>query len=219
MTSNELRELVKAHFSLVEAPEATEEIVETQEEMSAEATEEIAVEETIEESFGELKDENGAFTLVFEGEELEVGKAVKVRTTEGQELDAPDGFHKLEGGITIKTEGGKVVEIMETEEPAEEAMAETEVEADEEMEVEVEIEEPSMESVVEAIAEAVKAEMEAMKAEMEALKAKVEKMEEAPATEKSTPANFSSKNLLEGSNVNPFNQDRFEAVMARFAKK
>jgi hypothetical protein len=36
---------------------------------------------------------------------------VKVVTTEGQEMDAPDGLHKLEGGMVIKTEGSKVVEL------------------------------------------------------------------------------------------------------------
>jgi hypothetical protein len=43
--------------------------------------------------------------------QLELGMPVKVVTTEGQEMDAPDGFHKLEGGIVIKTEGSKVVEL------------------------------------------------------------------------------------------------------------
>ena len=42
MTSNELRDLVKSHFNLVEAD-------------SVEET-------TVEEKFGSLKDENGAFT-------------------------------------------------------------------------------------------------------------------------------------------------------------
>lgn len=212
MTSNELKELVKEHFSLVEAP-STEEVVE--ETMSAEVAEEVA-EEVVEEAFGEIKDENGAFTLVFPGESLEVGDEVKVRTTEGQELSAPDGEHKLEGGLTIKTEGGKVVEIMETE-----SMAEADEEADEEMEVEVEVKEEDkmeVESVIEAIAEAVKAEMEAIKDEMKYLKEKVEKMEEAPATEKSAPANFSALNSLGKAEAKPFNQDRFEAVMARFKK-
>lgn len=214
MTSNELKELVKQHFSLVEAP-ATEEIVETEEQMSAESTEEV-----VEEIFGEIADENKAFTLIFPGEKLEVGDEVKVRTTDGQELSAPDGEHKLEGGITIKTEGGKVVEIMETEAMAEEeAVEEDVVDESEDMEVEVEVEEPSMKEVVEAIAEAVKQEMESIKDEMKYLKEKVEKMEEAPATEKSAPANFSALNQFGDANAEPFNKDRFEAVMARFAKK
>jgi hypothetical protein len=81
MTSKELKELVKEYFNLTEL------------------------------KFGEIFDENRAFKVVFEGDQLELGMPVKVVTTEGQEMDAPDGFHKLEGGIMIKTEGSKVVEL------------------------------------------------------------------------------------------------------------
>ena len=81
MTSIELKALVKEYFNLTEV------------------------------KFGEIFDENKAFKIVFEGETLELGMPVKVVTTDGQEMDAPDGFHKLEGGIVIKTEGSKVVEL------------------------------------------------------------------------------------------------------------
>jgi hypothetical protein len=83
MTSNELKALVKEYFNLTEV------------------------------KMGELFDENKAFKIVFEGDTLELGMPVKVVTTEGQEMDAPDGFHKLENGMVIKTEGSKVVEITE----------------------------------------------------------------------------------------------------------
>ena len=81
MTSIELKALVKEYFNLTEV------------------------------KFGEIFDENKAFKIVFEGDKLELGMPVKVVTTDGQEMDAPDGFHKLEGGIVIKTEGSKVVEL------------------------------------------------------------------------------------------------------------
>jgi len=94
MTANELKALVKEYFNLTEV------------------------------KFGEIFDENKAFKIVFEGDQLELGMPVKVVTTEGQEMDAPDGFHKLENGMVIKTEGSKVVEITEAsmmqEEPGEE---------------------------------------------------------------------------------------------------
>lgn len=94
MTANELKALVKEYFNLTEV------------------------------KFGEIFDENKAFKIVFEGDQLELGMPVKVVTTDGQEMDAPDGFHKLEGGIVIKTEGSKVVELtkadMMQEEPGEE---------------------------------------------------------------------------------------------------
>lgn len=96
MTANELKALVKEYFNLTEV------------------------------KFGELYDENKAFKIVFEGDTLELGMPVKVVTTEGQEMDAPDGYHKLENGMVIKTEGSKVVEITEASQMEE--MPEEEVE-------------------------------------------------------------------------------------------
>ena len=86
MTSIELKALVKEYFNLTEV------------------------------KFGEIFDENRAFKVVFEGETLELGMPVTVETTDGQKMDAPDGFHKLEGGMVIKTEGSKVVEITSSSE-------------------------------------------------------------------------------------------------------
>lgn len=96
MTEKELKALVKEYFNLTEV------------------------------KMGELFDENKAFKIVFEGDTLELGMPVKVVTTEGQEMDAPDGFHKLENGMVIKTEGSKVVEITEASQMEE--MPEEEVE-------------------------------------------------------------------------------------------
>jgi hypothetical protein len=96
MTANELKALVKEYFNLTEV------------------------------KMGELFDENKAFKIVFDGDTLELGMPVKVVTTDGQEMDAPDGFHKLENGMVIKTEGSKVVEITEASQMEE--MPEEEVE-------------------------------------------------------------------------------------------
>ena len=122
MTSNELKELVKTHFSLVEA-DATEEIVneEITETFSEESTEEVA------EVFGEIADENSAFVLKFPGDELEVGDKVIVVTTEGQEMPAPDGEHKLAGGITIVTKDSIVESISKVEAGEEEKDVDTEM--------------------------------------------------------------------------------------------
>mgnify|MGYP003641554434 CR=1 FL=1 len=95
MNSNELKELVKEHFSLVETTETVE-------------------------TFGEIMDENKAFTILFPGDELKVGSEVKVRTEEGQELTAPDGEHRLEDGKVITVEAG-VVTAIETASEVEEA--------------------------------------------------------------------------------------------------
>jgi len=45
-----------------------------------------------------------------------------VVTTEGQEMPAPDGYHKLEGGIVIKTENSIVTEMEKSEDMVEETL-------------------------------------------------------------------------------------------------
>ena len=101
MNKEQLKELVKQHFGLVDRTPAV-----------------------TEETFGKVFDENKAFQIVFPGDTLEVGDEVKVVTTDGQESLAPDGIHKLENGTTIKTEGSSVVEIISPEGEKEEKMAE-----------------------------------------------------------------------------------------------
>ena len=179
MTPNELKDLVKSHFNLVEADSMEETTV-------------------VEETFGELKDENGAFTLRFPGDSLQIGDKVTVVTADGQEMDAPDGEHRLEDGTEIVTEGSVVKEIKSADgekalaeeevkeemasETEEEVMAEHEEEKMEEVEEE-KMEEAKIEDIVEAIVSEVKDEMAKVKEEMEAIKDKVSKMEAMPAAE------------------------------------
>src|SRR6056300_1177667 len=171
MTSNELKDLVKSHFNLVEADSMEETTV-------------------VEETFGELKDENGAFTLRFPGDSLQIGDKVTVVTAEGQEMDAPDGEHRLEDGTEIVTEGSVVKEIKSAdgekalaeeevkEEMAskteEEAMTESDKEEMEEVEEEkMEEAEAKIEDMVKAIVDEVKSEMKALRDEMKAMEEKV----------------------------------------------
>ena len=98
MNREQLKELVKAHFNLVDSTPSKE-------------------------TFGEVYDENKAFKIVFPGDTLKVGDEVKVVTKEGQESLAPDGYHKLEDGTMIKTEGSSVVEIISPEGEKEEEMS------------------------------------------------------------------------------------------------
>jgi hypothetical protein len=93
MDKNQLKEIAKRYFSLVDAP--------------------AAVETPNKETFGEVKDINGAFTIKFEGDILEVGKLVEVVTAEGQTMAAPDGTHELEDGRKIVTENSVVTAIHE----------------------------------------------------------------------------------------------------------
>ena len=208
MTANELKALVKEYFNLTEV------------------------------KFGEIFDENKAFKIVFEGDQLELGMPVKVVTTEGQEMDAPDGFHKLEGGIVIKTEGSKVVELTKADMMEEETetldggevleeveMAEVKLpveqfpvivqrgaEYEKPMAQQMESEEGMMteKSIVEAVAKAVAEELVDMKKEMAKMKEKMEKMSAEPAAEKTLPA--SKKFGLEENVATPLQADRYEMM-------
>ena len=210
MTSSELKSLVKEYFNLTEV------------------------------KFGEIFDENKAFKIVFEGDQLELGMPVKVVTTDGQEMDAPDGFHKLEGGIVIKTEGSKVVELTKADMMEEETetldggkvleeveMAEVKTpdvveqfpvivqrgaEYEKPMAQQMESEEGAMteKSIVEAVAKAVAEELVDMKKEMAKMKEKMEKMSAEPAAEKTLPT--TKKFSLEVSATNPVQAERYEMM-------
>lgn len=207
MTSSELKELVKSHFNLVEAEVAPENVVE--EEFTTE-------EEVVEETFGELKDINGAFTVKFPGDSIQVGDKVSVVTAEGQEMDAPNGTHELEDGTKIVTEDSVVKEIIGAD--GEKALAEVEMAEEEIVEEvieaikdEVEMEEMpsvSIEEVVAEIADAMKEEMGKMKEKMAELEEKVAAMYDAPAAEStkmtSSPApkaKFAAFNVEEAANA------------------
>jgi hypothetical protein len=210
MTSIELKALVKEYFNLTEV------------------------------KFGEIFDENKAFKIVFEGDQLELGMPVTVETTDGQKMDAPDGFHKLEGGIMIKTEGSKVVELTKAdmmEDETEtldggEVLEEVEMAAvrtpdvveqfpvvvqrgaeyEKPMAQQMESEEGVMteKSIVEAVAKAVAEELVDMKKEMAKMKEKMEKMSAEPAAEKTLPV--AKKFGLEVSATNPVQADRYEMM-------
>lgn len=192
MNKDQLKELVKQHFNLVDYPET--------------------VTEKTEEKFGELYDENKAFKIVFPGDVLKVGDEVKVVTKEGQESLAPDGYHKLEDGTMIKTEGSSVVEIVnpETEEKEEEMAAEgfgadpsisqvegtsaqnatTDVNPNPEAKIktEAEVEAAMMAKMKMAIDEAIASEVAGIKEEMKSMKAKFEELAAAPAASKTMAA-------------------------------
>ena len=197
MTQEQLKSLVKEYFNLTEV------------------------------KMGEIFDENKAFKIVFEGDKLELGMKVMVVTTEGQEMPAPDGFHKLEGGIVIKTEDSVVTEITREGEMVEETleggkmidkgpqqMAELPKEqfpvietrenqtkiAEESRAIPQMMEEDktTVEDIVSAVAEVVKREIADMKEEMKKMKSKMEAMAAAPAAEKTMPkAKMSSESINE----------------------
>lgn len=210
MTQENLKALVKEYFNLTEI------------------------------KMGEIFDENKAFKIVFDGEELELGMKVMVVTTDGQEMPAPDGFHKLEGGIVIKTEDSVVTELTKESEMVEETedggkvldkgpqqMAELPVqqfpvevqrgaEFEKPMPQQMEEDKTTVEDIVSAVAEVVKREIADMKEEMKEMKSKMEKMAESPAAMKTLPK---TKMTAESSPAGIVDSNRYEMMKKLISQK
>lgn len=128
--------------------------------------------------------------------EIAVGADVMVVDGDGNEVPAPDGEHVLVGVAKIKTEGGKIVEIMPIEE--EQPEVEVEVEATEEMAEAMPMPDHSkeMESMAERITKLegmladLMTRMDGMGKATEAMTAVVEEIASAPTAEVSKPASF-----------------------------
>lgn len=175
MNKEELRELVKKHFNLVEP---------TKEEMSEEVVSE--------QNFGEIKTADGELTLTYEGEDLAVGLPIFIVTEDGN-VPAPDGEHALEGGVTIETEAGAITEISAEEEEITEEVTETvasEETVEEKMEetIEEEVMEEKEEEIVMAIADTILPIIEEMKKDIEEMKSKFSETEKKVETFASQPA-------------------------------
>ena len=224
MNKTQLKELVKAHFNLIEhTPSVTEE------------------------KFGKVFDENKAFQIVFPGDELKVGDEVKVETAEGQTSLAPDGEHRLENGTTIVTEGSSVVSITDSEGKKEEEMAdenpglaakEDEEDAskkegfagpkDDISNVEGTTPQNSTTTTDPSVSELtgpvdteakqelakIKEEMKYMKDEMKSMKAKFEEMAKSPASSKVTMSADTNKESFSSENL----QSKQMKVMAELIK-
>ena len=218
MVNNTIKELVKKHFSLIDAPK---------------------------ESFGTIRTADGELQLTYEGEELSAGLPIFVVTPEGN-IPAPDGEHALEGDITITTIDGKIEEIKETEAPAEEELEEEIVSeemaehGDEEEKMEEEPIEAIAEAVTEEVAEevsdavesvideeivaavagAVKEVVEEMTKDMEErmkeMEEKLSKFSALPASEKTIASSFSKKSKSEETYKNA---SAIEAMIARKTRK
>ena len=200
MNKEQLKELVKAHFNLVDMPAKKE-------------------------TFGEVYDENKAFKIVFPGEELKVGDEVKVVTEEGQESLAPDGYHRLEDGTVIKTEGSSVVEIEKADGTKEEEMAEEKFLADDsisqvegttpqnattetdvpatdlEAGPETTVAEEELKKMVKmAVDEAIASEIAGIKEEMAKMKSKFDEFAKSPATEKTMASTSKTEKFATATN-------------------
>jgi len=131
--------------------------------------------------------------------EIAVGADVMVIDGDGNEVPAPDGEHVLVGVAKIKTDGGKIVEIMPLEE--EKPEVEIEVEAgnkEEKMEEVIPMPDhvKEMESMSERITKLegmladLMTRMDGMGKATEAMTAVVEVIASAPTAEVSKPASF-----------------------------
>ena len=232
MNNEELKNLVKKHFNLVE-PTVEETVEETKVELS-----EVAAKQ----SFGEILTADGELTLTYEGEELSVGLPIFVKTDDGN-VAAPDGEHALEGGVSIKTEGGSIVEVSEkeveaaeeeevvaseekmSEETSETESSETKENFEEEEEVVLEEEEIIIKAIAETILpiiEEMKEEIEEMKKSFSKTETKVKEFALAPAVER-TKAEIKSRNQSKVKNdFNPINEDKrkqFERLLKKQNKK
>jgi hypothetical protein len=212
----EIKEIVKKHFNLVDAPAPK--------------------------SFGTIKTADGELELKYEGEELAQGLEVFVVTADG-DVAAPDGEHALEGGITIVTKDGKIEAIKETEAPAEEAevvveevaaaeheeekveealeeeaeLAEHEEEEMQEDEAES-IKETVIEEVIEAVAEVVTEKMKEMEEKLKAMEEKYAAFAKSPATSKTNALkNFSKTQKSDEAPAK--NQAMIDALIAKKRKK
>jgi len=209
----EIKELVKKHFNLVDAPKT---------------------------SFGEIKTADGELTLKYEGEELAQGLAVFVVTADG-DVAAPDGEHALEGGVTIVTKDGKIEAIKETEvseeveevaaaehdeekmeEEVEEALEEEEAEMaeheEEKMEEEaVSVKEEVIEAVISEIAEVVTEKMKEYEEKLKAMEEKYNAFAKSPATSKTNAIKEFSK-TRKSDEAPSKNQSMIDALIAKKRK-
>lgn len=116
MNKNELKELVKKHFSLVEKTEDTK-------------TTEVNTEEVKQEAFAEATLADGTKVTNKSDAEFEVGQEIYVITESGEEVIAPSGEHTTESGITVTVdEAGKITGIARPDEGGEGSLAEDSIE-------------------------------------------------------------------------------------------
>lgn len=181
MNKNELKELVKKHFSLVEKTEDTN-------------TPEVNTEQ----QFAEATLVDGTKVSNKADAEFEVGQELYVITDSGEDVIAPSGEHTTESGIVVTVdEAGKITGIARpdeggegalAEDSIEEAMAETpiaeEMAAEEAEETKTELadhgddEKMEITEIVDVVMESISPKMEEIKAELNSCMTKLAEYEE-----------------------------------------
>lgn len=191
-----LKELIKKHFNLVEAP--------------------------VELQFGEIKSKDGELTLTYEGDEFTVGTAIFVKTEDG-DVPAPDGEHMLEGDIKITTVDGKITEIEREAEP--EAEVETDEVGDVAFEEAIPtptMEEmiTALAEVMKPYMDEMKKDIEEMKAKFASMDKKVETFSNAPAAIRAKEEIYAKRKATKTDDFRNDEQRKvFERIVNRKLKK
>ena len=196
MTANELKDLVKKHFNLVEAP-----------------AEGIQIKEE-KEAFAEIKTADGSVTLMYDGE-LGVGTVLSIHDAEGNVIPAPAGEHLLENGErVVLDENGAITEFLTPTEAPAETM-------EEEMmpEEEAPMTEDLMPALIEAVVEAVQDEMKKYSERMSAVETKLNTFSAAPAATKTLPKKNNPLVKKQEEIAAPLQAERFERIMEMAAKR
>ena len=208
MQKNELKELVKRYFSLVEDTSS----------------------ETTKQEFDSAELIDGTKVTNQKDSAFAVGDSLFVETEEGEMVQAPEGEHTTKSGIVVIVDSeGAITGLRNPDEEGEgslelseekEEMAEDEDKMEEGDEESMEVEE----KVVEAIAEIVMPQIEEMKKEMANCMERVEKaeekmkeyMSETPASESKTSSKFSKTSTSINKSEGPkYQQRRYEMTLAK----
>lgn len=225
MTRENLKDLVKQHFNLVDANEVSN------------------VEETVELAFASATLEDGTKITNDKEGEFAVGDKVFV-VVDGVNKAAPEGDHITESGMTITLDAESIITGMKRPDEAgegSEGLAEDEVveemsatkettettvenfeEEEDKMEEEEKMETPALEEIISVIAEVVdekmatiEEKMEKIEVEMGNMKDKMNAFSEAPAEESVSKSNFSKSNHVSLSK----SEARYEAMLKKLQTK
>lgn len=213
MTKENLRDLVKSHFSLIDAP--------------------------VKETFAQAELLDGTVIKTDAEGGFEVGQKAMVVTEEG-DAPAPMGEHELtDGTILVINEEGEITGVKtkdeegqgslegdtatEMEEMPEEVVEMAEEEIAEEI-VEAAIEEgitpdDVIEAVKTVIEEVVQPQIEELKKEVMAYKEKMEKISNEPATESKTATTKFAKTTLNNNEGPAHNRSRYEMALQTLINK
>lgn len=207
MQKNELKELVKRYFSLVE---------------------DTSVEDTKQE-FDSAELIDGTKVTNQKDSAFAVGDSLFVETAEGEMVAAPEGEHTTKSGIVVVVDSeGTITGLRNPDEAGEGSLESSEqteetFQEDEEDKMEDDEEVKMEEKVIEAIAEMVMPEIEKMKEEMANCMERVEKaeekmkeyMSETPASESKTTSKFSKTTSIKNNEGPKYQQRRYEMTLQK----